>query len=128
MPTLHFDKKEGGPISELASTPMKCPAPAQKTKNPNRVAAGRRNWSKRRGFTPEGLERLRQAALQHRPWEHSTGPRTAAGRAISALNRRRKSRPNPLLEQLREIRNVLLAPAAKLRQAAAEAADTGAGN
>ena len=31
-------------------------------------------------------QRLRLAALQNRPWEHSTGPRTAAGKARVALN------------------------------------------
>jgi len=54
--------------------------------NPRRVEAGRRNCTLRRGFTPEGLERLRQAALAGRPWEHATGPRTAAGKARSAAN------------------------------------------
>jgi hypothetical protein len=54
--------------------------------NPRRVEAGRRNRSKRRGLTPEGRERLRRAALAHRPWEHATGPRTAAGKARSAAN------------------------------------------
>lgn len=54
--------------------------------NPRRVEAGRRNCAKRRGFTPEGLERLRRAALAGRPWEHATGPRTAAGKARSAAN------------------------------------------
>jgi hypothetical protein len=54
--------------------------------NPRRVAAGRANRAKRGPLTPEGRERLRQAALRHRPWEHSTGPRTSAGRAQSVLN------------------------------------------
>src|SRR5437764_1321947 len=56
--------------------------------NPRRVAAGRRNWSKRRGFTPEGLARLRQSALEHQPWTHATGPRTIEGKARSAANGR----------------------------------------
>src|SRR5262249_39994594 len=56
------------------------------TPDPKRVAAGRLNWSKRKGFTPEGLEPLRQAALQNRPWRFSTGPRTAEGKARAAGN------------------------------------------
>lgn len=31
-------------------------------------------------------QRLRDAALRNRPWERSTGPRTAAGKARSASN------------------------------------------
>ena len=54
--------------------------------NPRRVEAGRRNRKKWKGFTPEGLERLRQAALTNRPWEHSTGPRTPEGKARVAAN------------------------------------------
>ena len=56
--------------------------------NPRRVEAGRRNQKKWRGFSADGLRRLRQAALDHRPWQHSTGPRTAAGKARSAANGR----------------------------------------
>ena len=33
-----------------------------------------------------GRERLRQAALLNRPWLHSTGPRTAEGKAKVAMN------------------------------------------
>ena len=62
---------------------MKAPSPCP---NPRRVLAGRQNWAKRRGFTPEGLDRLRAAALANRPWEHATGPRTAEGKSRSAAN------------------------------------------
>jgi hypothetical protein len=49
---------------------------------------------KRRGLTPEGRERLRQAALQHKPWRFSTGPRSPEGKARVALgNRRRRLGP-----------------------------------
>jgi hypothetical protein len=41
---------------------------------------------KRRGFTPEGRERVRAATLSHQPWRYSTGPRTPAGKARSAAN------------------------------------------
>ena len=54
--------------------------------NPKRVAAGRRNRLKRRGLTEAGRQRLRDAALRNRPWQYSTGPRTAAGKARAALN------------------------------------------
>ena len=57
------------------------------TPNPRRVEAGRRNRAKRQGATPEERERHRQVALQYQPWRHSTGPRTAEGKArIRASN------------------------------------------
>ena len=40
------------------------------------------------GLTREGRERLREAAKRNKPWLHSTGPRTAAGKARSAENGR----------------------------------------
>jgi hypothetical protein len=39
-------------------------------------------------MTPEGRARVRAAALLHKPWEKSTGPRTAEGKARSARNSR----------------------------------------
>ena len=60
--------------------------------NPRRVAAGRRNQAKRRGLSPEGRERLRAAALRHKPWQHSTGPKTPAGKAQAALNGKKRQR------------------------------------
>lgn len=56
------------------------------TPNPQRVAAGRISRLKRKGFTPEGLDRLRQAALANQPWLYSTGPRTPEGKAKVAMN------------------------------------------
>jgi hypothetical protein len=62
--------------------------------NPRRVAAGRLNRRKHKGFTPEGRERLREAALKNRPWRHATGPRTPQGKARAAANGKlRKARP-----------------------------------
>ncbi len=59
---------------------------APHTPNPNRVAAGRRNQRKSQGLTPEGRERLRQAALKNRPWKFAKGPQSPAGKARVAPN------------------------------------------
>ncbi|HKB38098.1 MAG TPA: hypothetical protein VKD72_16750 [Gemmataceae bacterium] len=40
----------------------------------------------RLGVTAEGRERLRQAALANKPWQHSTGPKTVEGKRRAALN------------------------------------------
>jgi hypothetical protein len=64
--------------TELASNP---PGP-----NPRRVTAGKGNRTRRQGLTPEGREKLRQAALRNQPWRHSSGPRTAEGKAKAAKN------------------------------------------
>src|SRR4051794_25828876 len=69
--------------------------------DPRRVEAGRRNWARGKGFTPEGIERLRLAALANRPWEHSTGPRTASGKAKSARNGRVRQKGPRSVRQLR---------------------------
>ena len=50
------------------------------------IEANRRNRQKWTGFSKAGLQRLRESTLKHRPWEHSTGPRTAKGKARSAQN------------------------------------------
>jgi hypothetical protein len=63
---------------------------SQPTPNPKRVAAGRLNRLKRGPITTEGRERLRQAALAHQPWQHSTGPCTAAGKVKAAVNGKRR--------------------------------------
>jgi len=43
-------------------------SPSQPCPNPRRQQAGRVNRLKRGPLTPEGRERLRQAALTNRPW------------------------------------------------------------
>ena len=58
--------------------------------NPKRVAAGKRNVMRRKGLSTTGRDRLRQAALRDRPWLHSTGPRSAAGRSQSVVNGKRR--------------------------------------
>lgn len=50
------------------------------------LEANRRNWAKRRGVTAEGRARIAAACRRDRPWEHSTGPRTPAGKARSRAN------------------------------------------
>jgi hypothetical protein len=54
--------------------------------SPARSAAGKLNRAKRKGLTPEGRERLRQAVLRTQPWRHSTGPSTPEGKAKVARN------------------------------------------
>ena len=84
---------------------------AAHTPNQRRVAAGRLNRAKRGPLTDAGREKLRQAALRDRPWEHSTGPRTPAGRAQSVLNGKRRQRGPQSLRQVRaalkEIRELI---------------------
>ena len=72
--------------------------------NPRRIAAGRLNRQKRKGLTPAGRERLRQAALRNRPWRFATGPRTPAGKARVALNGRiRQLGPRSVREIRRDL-------------------------
>ena len=71
------------------------------TKNPKRVAAGKRNRSLRRGLTAGGVRRLRDAALMHQPWTHSTGPKTAAGKQKVSQNGRWRQTGQTSKRQLR---------------------------
>jgi hypothetical protein len=52
-------------------------------------------------LTPQGSDRLRQRALTNRPWEHSTGPKTAAGKARSAANGRSQQKGELSIRQIR---------------------------
>ena len=61
---------------------------ANPTPSPRRVAAGRITGPLRRPWTPEDRRRQRANCLATRPWEHSTGPRTASGKATCAHNGR----------------------------------------
>jgi hypothetical protein len=72
-----------------------------KAKNLRRVAAGRRNRAKRKGLSPEGRERLREAALRNRPWRLSTGPRTPEGKARAAQNNKVQQTGPVSVRQLR---------------------------
>lgn len=59
-------------------------------KNPKRVAAGRRNRAKRGVLSDAARQFMSEAAQQNRPWESATGPKTQAGKAKSAKNRKGK--------------------------------------
>ena len=72
--------------------------------NPRRVAAGKANRQKRRGLTPAGRERLRQAALANRAWLASTGPRTPEGKARAARNGKARQKGG---QSVREVRRSL---------------------
>lgn len=67
-------------------------ATVSKIPNPRRVIAGMANFRKRRGLTPEGRLKLQEAARFHQPWVDSTGPRSAEGKAKSAMNGRKTKR------------------------------------
>jgi hypothetical protein len=109
--------------SELTSKPV----PTAARPNPRRVVAGRQNRVKRKGLTPAGRERLRQAALRSRPWRFATGPRTAAGKARSAQNGRARQRgpvsARHLRAELADVRALLGELRAGRRSAAGLPAD-----
>lgn len=86
------------------------------TKNPRRIAAGRLNQKKRRGLTNAGRERVRLAAYRIRPWEHSTGPRTAAGKARSARNRHLRKRAGNAYREFRTAVRALIGPSVEMRR------------
>jgi hypothetical protein len=71
------------------------------TKNPKRVAAGRRNGPLRRPRSPEERQRLRELCLANKPWKSSTGPRTVKGKLRAAGNGNR-NQPDP--DSIRQIR------------------------
>lgn len=85
-------------------------------KNPKRVAVGRLNGQKRKGLTPEGRERLRQAALRNQPWRQSTGPRSAEGKAKVALNGKKRSKGGPSVRDLRALMADLVTLATDMRE------------
>ena len=69
--------------------------------SPRRVAAGRRNRALRGPLSPEGRQRLREAARRGRPWRFATGPRTAAGKLRVAQNGRGRQVGEPSVRELR---------------------------
>ncbi len=69
------------------------------------------NRARRRGLSDAGRERLREAALVSKPWEHSTGPKSAAGKARAADNGRSRQKGlksiRELLRELAEVRMII---------------------
>src|SRR6516162_328005 len=108
-------EKKGVAVEKDSNVEVVPPA-APRAKNPRRVAAGKLNHSKRRGFTKEGLARLRKAALAARPWERTTGPKTREGKAKSARNGHAKRAAVRAYHELRRVLQELIAPAAAMRQ------------
>jgi len=96
------------PDTKLGSKTETSPAAAPATKgilNPGRVLTGRLNRSKRGKITQEGRDKLRKTALQNKPWQFSTGPRTAEGKAVVASNgRARQKGPTSVREARAEAR------------------------
>lgn len=107
-------------MDTTASNSTRKPPPS-----PARIRANRLNRSKRKGLTSESRQRLREAALRNKPWEHSAGPRTPAGKAKSAANGLRKQAvPGPSVRQLRgELSDIggLIERMAALRKTSAKA-------
>jgi hypothetical protein len=94
------DTELGGKEPELATVSEHAP-------NPKRVAAGKRNQARWRGFTADGLRRLRESALRHRPWMHSTGPRTVAGKVKAAANGKTRQKGKKSVRQIRAEMTIL---------------------
>jgi hypothetical protein len=80
------------------------------------------NHQKRKGLTPEGRERLRQAALANRPWQFSTGPRTPEGKARVARNGKRRQLGPLSVREIRADLAELRTLVAQMQQARATAA------
>ena len=81
-----------------------------------RLAAGKRNRLLRGALSPAGRQRLRDAALREHPWEYSTGPRTAAGKAAVANNGRKSQKGTTSVRQQRAAMSQAMAMASKLRK------------
>ena len=70
-------------------------------------------------MTEAGRQKLREAAFRNKPWRYSTGPRTAEGKAKSALNaKKRQTEEISVRERKRAVRDAasLLERMAMLRQ------------
>ncbi len=74
--------------------------------NPLKAKFRRRRLSK--GWTPERRARLALRNRTHKPWASSTGPRSARGKAISAVNARTHgTRSAGVVAELRRLRELL---------------------
>lgn len=58
-------------------------------------------------WTPERRERMAELISAWRPWKHSTGPRSAEGKARSARNADKGGQREKLRSLMREVRAVL---------------------
>ena len=67
----------------------------QRAEHPRHGRRRPKSWS------PEGLERLRAAALATRPWKLTRGPKTADGKARSARNGRVRQKGEKSVRELR---------------------------
>lgn len=74
--------------------------------------ANRKRWP---GHTPDGIERLREAAKRNKPWSKATGPRTKQGKNRSKMNALKhggysapvKAARKRMAEQMKLIRQIL---------------------
>jgi hypothetical protein len=78
-------------------------SPSPPSSNPRRVAAGKLNRKKRGPLTEAGRERLRQAALEHQPWLHATGPRSPEGKLRSSANGKWRQRGELSIREIRAL-------------------------
>jgi len=63
--------------------------------------------TKSTGWTPERRERQRAAITRWKPWKHSTGPKTANGKARSSRNAERGQRREKIRAELRYFRQMI---------------------
>jgi len=60
-------------------------------------------------WTPERRARQAQIIRETRPWNHSTGPRTEKGKAISSQNARKSEVIRELMDMLKHIDQITYA-------------------
>lgn len=87
--------------------------------DPRRQATGRKSRAMRGEVSEAGRASLREAIQKSQPWTKSTGPRTPAGKARSALNGKRRQKGLVSVRELRRYRDTLrerLLPLKKARQ------------
>ena len=88
--------------------------------NPRRALAGKLNFLKRRGLTPEGKLKLQAAIQFHQPWVDSTGPRSVEGKAKVALNGRRTKRGYTGVREMQREISAVMAMICEMQVARAE--------
>lgn len=78
------------------------------------------NLRKRRGLTPEGRQRLRDAIIFHQPWVDSTGPRSVEGKAKVAMNGRKTKRGYTGVREMQREISAVMAMICQMQTARAE--------